>query len=452
MKLFFQEIDKIRSFIIRRFGIKELPVGLQTISLSYFFLNSFTLVSYGIPATFIILFLLEAISWEQLGILLAVQMAVQLLFDYPTGALGDAIGHRWVLSGAYIGYVIANIFLVIADSFSVLLVYAIIAALAGSQESGTLIAWYDNQYRNIGTSIDPDRKIYGDFMGRLQALNFALFGMSILAGGIIATIWDRRALFIIQIFLFLLVILLIQLRMHSTQSEALQEQKLSYKMVFRDGLRFVFTDKGIFLFFLGWAIIGACNYSIWGSMLLFPIYEAYGRKDSYIGTIRATMYGTGVISNIIWAKISTQINRTKRWIFICIGSANTIFFTAAAIYLYLVPPEHNMIIWKVIGLVIVFTLFVTWEGLGFILINRLRVDLIPDRVRNAVYSLDPTIVLFLSIPFIIIGGIVIEDTGMEIGALLTAGLSAIGMGILGLGLIWLPQSNKRKRNSESLTQ
>ncbi len=64
------------------------------------------------------------------------------------------------------------------------------------------------------------------------------------------------------------------------------------------------------------------------------------------------------------------------------------------------------------------------------------------------YSLEPTLVLLLSVPFILIGGIVIENSGMEIGTLLTTGLSVAGMIALGLGLLWLPQSNKRKTNSE----
>ncbi|MFX0116250.1 MAG: hypothetical protein ACFFB3_17000, partial [Candidatus Hodarchaeota archaeon] len=217
----------------------------------------------------------------------------------------------------------------------------------------------------------------------------------------------------------------------------------------KEGLHFALTDKGVFLFFVGWAIIGACNYSIWGGMLLFPIYESYGREDIFTAILRATIFATAVISNFIWAKLSSRIAEPKRWIFICISVSNPIFFAAAAIFLYLAPPEESLVIWKFFALIAVFTLFATWEGLGFILNNRLKVDLVPDRVRNAIYSLEPTLVLILSIPFIVVGGIVIESLGMGIGALLTSILSVIGIIILGLGLLWLPQRAEGTKHSDS---
>ncbi|MFX0112942.1 MAG: hypothetical protein ACFFB3_00190, partial [Candidatus Hodarchaeota archaeon] len=191
LKKLIQETRSIRSLICQRFGLGGLPAPLQAVSTDYLSLVSLMTFTFSLPATFVVLFLLEAITFEQLGILLAVQMTVQLLFDYPTGALGDAIGHRRVLASAYVSYIVATIFLIAAESFQFLLIYAVVGAFASSQESGTLQAWYDNQYRFLAQTIDPNRKIYGEFMGKLQALSLALIGAAILIGGIIATLWSR---------------------------------------------------------------------------------------------------------------------------------------------------------------------------------------------------------------------------------------------------------------------
>ena len=51
----------------------------------------------NITNTFIVLSALDHVSLGQFGVLIGVQFLVQAILDYPTGALGDWIGQRWVL-------------------------------------------------------------------------------------------------------------------------------------------------------------------------------------------------------------------------------------------------------------------------------------------------------------------------------------------------------------------
>ena len=78
--------------------------------------------------TFIILHALEFLSLPQLGVVLGIQFAIQAITDYPTGAIGDWIGQRWVLFIAALSYCFSFIFLSQATDFvSILFAFILIA-------------------------------------------------------------------------------------------------------------------------------------------------------------------------------------------------------------------------------------------------------------------------------------------------------------------------------------
>jgi MFS family permease len=107
-----------------------------------------------------VLFVLDIVSYEELGKLAALSFIVQAVFDYPSGTLGDWIGQRWILAIAFISYGISYWLLAFADSFESLAIVYILSAFAASQESGALQAWFDNNYKTATEDIDPERKFY----------------------------------------------------------------------------------------------------------------------------------------------------------------------------------------------------------------------------------------------------------------------------------------------------
>ncbi|MCK5239842.1 MAG: hypothetical protein KAR33_09860, partial [Candidatus Thorarchaeota archaeon] len=59
------------------------------------------MLTYGFTVmltnTFLILHALEFVTLTELSLIIAVQFAIQAVASYPSGALGDWIGQRWVL-------------------------------------------------------------------------------------------------------------------------------------------------------------------------------------------------------------------------------------------------------------------------------------------------------------------------------------------------------------------
>ncbi len=165
-----------------------------------------------ITNTFLILFSLEFLSLAELSIILALQAILQALSDYPTGAIGDWIGQRWILFIAALSYGIGFILLSQAFDLSSVLLPFLLIAFARSQESGAFISWLDNNYKYY-VHEDDDRRIYSRFFGKYTMLHEIIYASSFIVGGITVTLFNRSFLFLLQgisltlislIFLFLI--------------------------------------------------------------------------------------------------------------------------------------------------------------------------------------------------------------------------------------------------------
>ncbi|MFX0114284.1 MAG: hypothetical protein ACFFB3_07040, partial [Candidatus Hodarchaeota archaeon] len=69
--------------------IAEMNPESQLIALKFLTLQLTRVAQGALVSTFLVLFLLEIISFAELGLLVAIQLALIALLDYPTGALSD---------------------------------------------------------------------------------------------------------------------------------------------------------------------------------------------------------------------------------------------------------------------------------------------------------------------------------------------------------------------------
>ncbi|MFX1559838.1 MAG: hypothetical protein ACFFBL_04575, partial [Promethearchaeota archaeon] len=181
----------------RALSIAELnPEAKQFISqaTSLMLVYSFAVM---LTNTFLILHALVFVTLTELSLILAVQFVIQAVMSYPAGAIGDWIGQRWILFIAALMYGVG--FIVLSQSFNFLtvLISFIFIALAQSQEAGTYIAWFDNNYK-LYTTEDKDRRTYSQFYGKFTMFREILTAMSFILGGIFLTFISRQLLFIIQ--------------------------------------------------------------------------------------------------------------------------------------------------------------------------------------------------------------------------------------------------------------
>ncbi|MFQ5981012.1 MAG: MFS transporter [Candidatus Heimdallarchaeota archaeon] len=423
----------------KRLGIAEMTPASQSLAIKFFWLSSTQIAQFQIASTFLVLFLLEIISFTELGILFATQFILTALLDYPTGALGDAIGHKNVLILAYCFYAVSLIFLIIGNSFMELIVFAALTAIGRSQESGALQSWFDNNYRITTGEHDSDRKLYGAFFGQIQAFSGVISGTMFIAGGVIAVVFSRKALFISQLCLVLLALGFIVFLMKNEEGIEVPQRTLkAYYDRLRGGLQFVASSRGVLLYFLSSAALFA-SIGIWGNLMLLPFYESYTGSDEYTGLLRAIIYTAGIFWGLAGARLSKQIQNIYRWLLLSTFYLIIVFFSIVFSFYELFPPPNAFVLTSFVGVILLF------GGLGLslslalqsILRRRLMLELVPDKYRNAVYSLMPTLSVLFSVPLIIFGGAVIARFGISGGILLVISLGLIIVPALGLALYWL---------------
>jgi MFS family permease len=190
-------MSRIASF----FGLSDADD--RVLKLAGLFATFVPLVSFSVmvSSTFYVIFVAEALGngdfiagMGLIAVLVVVQMTIQILLDYPSGAIGDWIGQRFVISSAFFLHGLTFFMISLVTSASPFLYLVFIYALQGlafSQESGAWGAWFDNNYR-AAMPKDTDRIQYGVFQGKVGML-FQIVATASLIPGSILEITHTRA-------------------------------------------------------------------------------------------------------------------------------------------------------------------------------------------------------------------------------------------------------------------
>ncbi|MHA1906625.1 MAG: MFS transporter [Candidatus Thorarchaeota archaeon] len=418
-------------------------------------------IIFMLSSTFYTIFVAEALGHGDfiqglglLGVLVAIQMVVQTLLDYPSGALGDAIGQRWVIG---IGNMLYGVmffmvsFVTSSTPFWYLIILFAIQGIAQSQISGAWGAWFDNNYR-VAMPDDTDRKQYGVFWGRMGMVSQIAATVVLIPGSILAVVFQRPVVFQMQavgaIFFALLVLRYIR---DFPEVEANREKRPSmgeYTSLLKEGVSYLWKTPFVKYLILG-TMITASAISVWGQLILFPLYYSYLITDVAVASYRTLAFIPGVAANErsgVWS----QRFEPKKWIprFRLVQACGFVFYIVISVVMFIFPPIADatevitlmlpftsfvlieLPIAHVIPAVILFTMFsitMFFSGFADILTQREMLDAIPDRNRNSIYSLQPTILLLLCIPQIAIFGWLIPVIGFSGTLILMAIISLSGV-------------------------
>ncbi|MFX1514655.1 MAG: MFS transporter [Promethearchaeota archaeon] len=369
--------------------------------------------------TFLILHALDFLSLSQLGVVLAIQFAVQALTDYPTGAIGDWIGQRWVLFIAALAYGVGFVLLSQSSNFIGILIAFILFALAQAQESGAFISWFDNNYKLIAVE-DEDRRIYSQFFGSFSMLHQIITAVSFILGGLFIVFINRQFIFILQsiLLIFISIFLLFFLRDY----KAIKRQKSSFKSYFqylRGGLISVSQNRTLRLMILG-SVFSGVGFVIWSGLILFPLYASYGKSDARIAILRSIIFIFSAICTGIAGNISKHIYHLRKWLSLTILSGDVFFFFVMFVMLSVNPAPTTFSITSFIIVILVFIIAFGPLYIVEVLKPRFFLDVIPDQNRNAIYSLIPTFTLLASAFALPLGGILLDTIGRKSTILILA--------------------------------
>jgi MFS family permease len=424
-------------------------------------LANFTFV---LSTTFYVIFVAEALGGGPgmylqgmglVGTLVVIQMVVQTLLDYPTGAIGDWIGQRWVVSSASLCFAISFYmlsFVTTSTPFWFLIAIYVLAGLAQSQQSGAWGAWFDNNYR-VAMPGDSDRKQYGVFWGRMGMMMQIVATASLIPGSILAVVFSRPWVFQFQAVLAVgLALISFRLVRDFPEVEAQREKRPDmgqYVSILKGGVSFLFKYPFVRYITIG-GMIATSSIMVWGNLILFPMYYLYLITDVAVAGFRTLLFIPGIFAQErsgIWSRRFEP----KKWIprFRLIQTCGFVFFWVFATIMYLFPPVASetantiSIYWPFTGIelltlplenllpiTLIFTTFVAssfFGGFADILTQRVLLDVIPNRIRNSMYSLLPTIATVFAIPQIALFGWLITLIGFPLTLASCGMVSLVGV-------------------------
>ena len=176
---------------------------------------------------------------------------------------------------------------------------------------------------------------------------------------------------------------------------------------------------------------------IWAEMMLFPVYYGYTGSDGGVGILRFIVLAMGAILVIYSAKVAVKLD-IKRipWLRFL---DTAIFFWGIAVLTAWFPIDNNIFTpVAILLLLILYSSVFFIHNIAMILQQRFFLDLIPDRNRNSIYSLIPTLLLLVGAPVALIGGLLINNSGMSTTSLIIGSVGAISVIFFYLSLRVMP--------------
>ncbi|MBY8998620.1 MAG: MFS transporter [Candidatus Thorarchaeota archaeon] len=421
-------------------------------------------IIFTLSSTFYTIFVAEALGGGDfieglglLGVLVAIEMITQTILDYPSGALGDAIGQRYVIAIGNSLYAVVFFMISFVNTttpFFYLVIIYMIQGVAQSQISGAWSAWFDNNYK-IAMPHDTDRKQYGVFWGRMGMISQIAATAVLIPGSILATVFNRPFVFQLEavgaVFFAIMVMRYIR---DFPEVEALRDERPSmsqYTTLLKEGVSFLWHTPFVKYLCIG-SMLTASTITVWGNLILFPLYFSYLITDVAVASYRTIAFIPGVAANErsgVWS----QKFEPKKWIprFRLVQACGFVFYILLAAMMFFFPPVTEaavmatmylpftsivlieLPIQHILPIVMLFSIFTVtmfFGGFAEILTQRELLDVIPDRNRNSLYSLQPTILLLLATPQIAIFGWIIPIIGFPATLLICAFISLIGVLII----------------------
>ena len=353
--------------------------------------------------SFFILYLYATHGIIEAGSYLLIVNLVKFSFDYLTGNLSDNIGQRGVMLLALLTHALA--FLVIALSGNLIWLYiaGIIQGFSLAQFSGTVPTWFDNNYKEISKYYDQEYKIYPILQMRISVFSTFSIVFYSLMGGYVAVIFTRQIGLIIESFLSILSVILIFFLMTDLKytKKTIKEQKLSFMANFKQGLKFFISGKEKFFLILSFSLI-MTEGAIYVGILLIPVYNTYLGSDYYISIIISLNLLVTLVFKLF---LLDKIVKNSKNLF----NVNKYYITATIFYymiplLFIIIPYSNT--FNLVGIMILVSITIVADTLGIVsnvLLQRQIIMIVPNNIRNSIYSLRSslaTIMIIIYIPII----------------------------------------------------
>ena len=356
-----------------------------------------------------ILFSLQILSGTnpifQLSLLLSFLYIVIALTDYPTSFI-TRFNQKQLLIIASLLYLLGFFFFSIATDFSSLLIAYFFIGVAQGQESDAFRRYFEDNYY-FYVSEDSDRIIYNSVTFRMNILLGLSTVLSFIAGGIIAYYFSRQIVFQVQAFLLLCVMITIFYLLKIYPNKAVETKPKQIIPTIKKNVSFCWENKSLRYFIIGSAITSS-TLTIFGTLVIFTIYEDYTPNDLVIGIIRSSILLLGAGLSLSEVLIKKYIKNRAWIIFIAIISSLTLF-SFLIVFTDLFDPTTKLDLIMLADMTFVISLAMFPQSLYKRSKDSYLLHIVPEKRKEDIFSFLPLILCIVNIPMIIVGGYLIQN-------------------------------------------
>jgi MFS family permease len=270
--------------------------------------NAYTYITAG----FATIYFLGIVDILSLGFILSIYMLIQFLLEYPTGSLTDTYGEKPVFITGTSIFALSLFIEANSTNPAWLLTGIVVGGLGITLQSGCLVTWFNNSYREKYKT-DPNKiKSLNNTYGKLSTVSTISITLSIAIGGWLTSFLKMGDVFIIASIICLIMAIVGLIGISSVSRK--RGDKMSGKSYFanlKDGLRIYFKHGELFRYSIFYAIFYACLSSFL-TIILQPSLQEIGMKTDSISLLVSggiIFMAAGSWSN---DRLKKTINRYRR--------------------------------------------------------------------------------------------------------------------------------------------
>ena len=184
-------------------------------------------------------------------------------------------------------------------------------------------------------------------------------------------------------------------------------------------------------------------------MLLFPLFFAYKGSDIAISIMRTIIWIIIIPLHLYMATLSKKISNKR--LSIAMAFHALLLFSGWLVIITLIPIENNFNLLGMLGVMsVAISINGTLLAILMILRSRILLDIVPDKFRNSVYSLIPSLVALFGIPIIPIVGVIVELYGLASGIIISLAIAIIASICIFFSFLFKEKSSDLEYQSANL--
>ncbi len=251
---------------------------------------------------YILYFISSGLNLEQIGILLSVLFATQVIFEIPSSIWADRYSRKNILVIGMIFWVIAQIFF-LANTFIAFVLMSICSGISSAFASGTESAITYDTLLNLGKEKEYDR-----VKSKIQGISFIGRAVAVIIG-VLAYTYNHKLPFILSIITGLLAVFLLFLlkepKFHKSSGTHLRQIK--------EGLKFLLANEKVWLIILVFSLISASSDMLYNYYQ--PVLDLARLPIIYFIYIYLGVSIAGFIGAMSYTKLAKKLSSNKILVF-----------------------------------------------------------------------------------------------------------------------------------------